>query len=776
MFTPLRKKFNKTLRSEKGYFYLLVLGLVALGGLMITPLLGFVATAARSTVVYYDKTYELYAADAGVEDGIWQIKFDHLDSILSGYDMYEYNNAWDYFLSEPINNRDVEVFIDNVWIPKGLAVPSASDARDVIEDGKLVVTSNVPSATTYQIKINYYKDAADNPLTIETVGVWLPAGFTYTMGSSDFENAAADYYTIPVVSDHAGGQAIIWSFSSYPFAGSDSPLTEPFPGVDPMAAPMTCTINFDFTSSAVGTVPEAVSWVTTGGVSDIPYSWDADTRVHHIKAEAEDTSIEAWVIKSEIRELGSTVSGDYRAVGNSLMQDNIPDWGGPNRDTLLTESSSAVSDIPVDAEVNAAYLYWSGFLDSVSATDEKWHDSCSDFDDWSAGSDWSIYWGRFRAHHESGGGRELVLSSGVVEDLSPYLGSTVTVNWEQDESGDLESSDGLDFALSADNGNTWSSNIQAFRDDNPPSDFSYVIPDEYLTSGFKIKFYLVDCEGGDGSWSDPYERVELDDITISVSVGTIADTDAVFEIDGQQVYFDTNGDPQAGSSKVEATESSYFENWTDTYSYSCFLDVTELIKTYGATGVSGNHHGNGTYTVGDVDGDIDQEISYAGWSLILIYSSPETKGHQLYLYDDFIYSGQYTNVDFDQDGNPGGSISGFLVPEQITGETNAARLTCFVCEGDDYYNGDYMQFNGTALSDGQSSDDVWNSWSVGMSEDGVDIDTFDITWSSGLLSAGDTSAQIDLPTDVDIWNLVYIIISFRSESTSGGAIQYLINN
>jgi hypothetical protein len=61
-----------------------------------------------------------------------------------------------------------------------------------------------------------------------------------------------------------------------------------------------------------------------------------------------------------------------------------------------------------------------------------------------------------------------------------------------------------------------------------------------------------------------------------------------------------------------------------------------------------------------------------------------------------------------------------------------------------------------------------------MTADGVDVDTFYITWASNLLQAGATSAEIDLPTLDDSWNLVYIILSFRSETTTGGTITYLI--
>ena len=66
--------------------------------------------------------------------------------------------------------------------------------------------------------------------------------------------------------------------------------------------------------------------------------------------------------------------------------------------------------------------------------------------------------------------------------------------------------------------------------------------------------------------------------------------------------------------------------------------------------------------------------------------------------------------------------------------------------------------------------------SVGISAQGIDVDTFNVTWASGLISAGDTSARIDIYTQIDIYNLVYIILSFRSQTTTGGAITYLIKS
>jgi hypothetical protein len=599
------------------------------------------------------------------------------------------------------------------------------------------------------------------------------------------------------------------------------------------------------------------------------------------------------------------------------MLDLIADSGGPDRDTLLNESSATVSDIPTNATVGAAYLYWSGWYDTLDDSSGQviWEDDCTDMSDWSgAGPDWGISSGMFRGHHNGDeSDRYLTMQSSL--DLNAYAGNEVFLSWEQDENGWLEDSDRLYFALSSDGGNTWSSDIEAFRNDNPPASFSYTIPATYRTADFKMRFYLYSFDGSgeycyidniaisylpivfsdscdnfnywsagadwsvfsgefqghhvggesdryltmqssldlssyssgemavaweqdesgtledndrlhfafsanDGSsWSSDIEAFRndnppadfsavipdeyltanfkmrfylrdfsgngeycyIDDIIVYERTLPTADTTAIFKIDGTQVYFD-GVTPTQGVGELVADGSQVIDNLNygnpHGYSYASFKDVTELVREYSVEGDGGKHPGNGTYTVGEVDADTDDEWAYAGWSLIIIYTSPETEGHQLYLYDQFLYCDHDTNLDFDSDGKDGGRLSGFLVPNPIASETNAATMSCFVTEGDDYYNGDHIKLNGTKLWDGteaESLDDVWNGQSIGMTADGVDVDTFYITWASGLLEPGDTSAQIDIKTKTDIWNLVYIILAFRSEITTSDAISYYIS-
>jgi cytoskeletal protein CcmA (bactofilin family) len=65
---------KRIVRQEKGHGLDLVLTLLGLGGLIMAPLLGLMSTGLLAGQVYENKTDELYAADAGVEDGIWHLQ------------------------------------------------------------------------------------------------------------------------------------------------------------------------------------------------------------------------------------------------------------------------------------------------------------------------------------------------------------------------------------------------------------------------------------------------------------------------------------------------------------------------------------------------------------------------------------------------------------------------------------------------------------------------------------------------------------------------------
>jgi hypothetical protein len=375
------------------------------------------------------------------------------------------------------------------------------------------------------------------------------------------------------------------------------------------------------------------------------------------------------------------------------------------------------------------------------------------------------------------------------------------------------SADKLQLSISNDNGTTWSSYITAFSGDKigtsgylSTATYQYTIPVTYLTSTFKVK---LNIEG----FNSPGQYCNIDNIRVNV---LNPDTGITFKIDNGSgakiVYFDSSGNPASSTNPADQVIStrtqalltySYSSSAAPTFNgfaYSCFRDVTALTVKYAHQPVSPatNFNGHATYSaIGDL-GDTGQQLSHAGWSLVNIFTGPETLGHQLYLFDNYFGSRQDSSgvhVDWDDDGTAGGSITGFVVPQQVQGEVNSAKLTCFVTEGDDQLTGDSLSINGTKLWDGINStsnssgspNNIWNGKSMVLgSNDGVDIDTPGInptanppqyiTWNSNILAPGDTSASIDLYTEQDYWFMVYMIISFRSDTTNGGSLNYLIHN
>jgi hypothetical protein len=162
--------------------------------------------------------------------------------------------------------------------------------------------------------------------------------------------------------------------------------------------------------------------------------------------------------------------------------------------------------------------------------------------------------------------------------------------------------------------------------------------------------------------------------------------------------------------------------------------------------------------------------SWAGWSLIIFYRSPGLVQRQLYLFDTFRYR-SYLGGGAD----PTFTISGFLAPPVIS-ENDKSHITYFVGEGDDHYVNDRIKVNNSYLSDAHNpSNNVFNSFSnallpltLPMNTDGVDVDTFVLPSDCILPYA--TSAQVTLETNQEIYMMIYLVLSFRSELTTGGII------
>ena len=744
----MKRISNKLIRDEKGQALLMVLILILVGGLIIAPLLAHMSTGLKvGREVYEEKMYGQYAADSGVEDALYKIKVDdpalppEWEGVWEGGDYGIPYGPPDYPLLH-LNGNDVAVTIQPYWILTGLE----DDKEGMMPHSEMVVVGNTTGTDpdtgngVYQISINY--DLSIGELFLMRIGAWLPSGFEYVGGSSNLEaDEDAKYYCVPVTEDFRGGTAIKWNYSS-PYV-----KFEDFPG----GSAGKVAVTFQFTPQ--GNPTSAFSWVREKR-GDIYLSWDVGVKVFKIRSLATDiasrktVTVEAYASKNETPGMGSAMSGDYVAVGNSLM---LPDPTNPStgedwRSRLLRKSDATIQSsneaspgyIPPDANVEAAYLYWSGFIDYHYLNKKT--------------SGWS--WVPDPSTETPGDPNE----KRGVKELNYNRYSSNPSQLVENAMVNTVSFSGATQDITADR---WE---VAWKNNDSPACWYYTcfkdITDLALSDGKSVKQHIEEAIESAGTYTFTLGHASHDKTVINqLRPSYKGPNDSG---NGDYYWFtlyDSSGNPTA--------------DYTG-YPLGCPATKRPSPPLPGELSYHARYH-----------------ASYAGWSLVIIYSSLATKGHQLYLYDirnpnfQFVESfpgGAYgSNPDFDGNGSPGGRVSNFLVPAPIEDEVNVAHMTCFVGEGDTTKTGDSFKVTGPSgswayLLDGVTGtvwNNVWNSKSVGLSAPGIDVDTFYVTWESGILNPGDTWAQIDIPTVGDGFTLSYIILSFRSSIKSSGAISYI---
>jgi hypothetical protein len=252
----------------------------------------------------------------------------------------------------------------------------------------------------------------------------------------------------------------------------------------------------------------------------------------------------------------------------------------------------------------------------------------------------------------------------------------------------------------------------------------------------------------------------------------LADEKASFKF-----YDSKYGTSPVVNTTVNAARYQTQVNGSNGWSYACFIDITKNIQDVKSHIDAGSAGDTYKFTVGGVYAVAGtSEWAFAGWSLILIYESPSEKAHQLYVWDrNFYYSGQISSCN---NSNPTLDflIKGFKAPADHNGD----KLTFFTGEGDRWYGDhqwnhcvydeDFVKFNGTYLGVDSLDPNIMNtrtnimdgrsSSMGGATIEGVDIDTFNVT---SYINGGDTQAEIIFGTGIDIWNLVYVVMSFRTD-------------
>jgi hypothetical protein len=340
--------------------------------ILLVPVLSLGGTSLKSAQIHEAKNLGFYAADAGLQDAMSRIRV--ADSI-EGFELPEGpGDQVSYSLEDEMNGRQVDVTIESIWL------------LDDIEDGshgqmphqELAVVQSVAGFGggngNYNVELSY--DGSAGNLKIERVAVWLPASFGYVDGSAS-GLTADEPDQVPI----RGGTALMWDFQP-PVKFEDLPLPwDPGDGFTPGTEyPAVRELTFEFTPAQHPA--GSFAWIRTNRY-DIYLSWDVESAAYKVTVTATDpdtakqSTAEAYISKCMLDSRVVPVYGDYRVPGNSLMLDTDHDANGI-RDTLLSQSSATIekhaifdgSELPADAQIELAYLFWSAWWEDEDADTE----------------------------------------------------------------------------------------------------------------------------------------------------------------------------------------------------------------------------------------------------------------------------------------------------------------------------------------------------------------------------------------------------------------------
>ncbi|MFC2068245.1 hypothetical protein ACFLTP_04485 [Chloroflexota bacterium] len=711
--------------------------------------------------------------------------------------------------------------IDRVgaWLPVGFNyVAGSSNVTTELRDPILSSSINIPVVSTelfpdsgviaIEHELVYY-DSKNSDTFEDCIRGY---GNTTAAGHLTGTSASAE----PEQSNFRGGTALIWNFKDIRF--QDLPRAVPLGGGSQPRDefPVKRTVTFSFSPNLPPT--SMFSWTRTNR-NDIYLSWDTSGGTFKVSSTATDpstgthTTINASVGQTVLIGGVAPVFGDSRAIGNSLVR-------GTNlvrRDQLENESSAFIDSahgnvIPDDARVEAAYLYWTGWKNKDEDYDTEqlaqevdqvvFNGTPITADRVQILQNVTSLWG----HHGWG----FSSFKDVTSLLEPEQVATITISPIPGIVEDVDihwiSGQGRVRITALTNLDDMILNMDPFfieSEYTTPHIRTDSVSPLVLTSGTSAGTYEAtidvthgEVEIGGVIYGTADEEINItlvssDPVLPPVTITKIT-TDARIDIlnntPNDPIDPDNNIDANGTIIEPEQEKQDIWLNNTDPSvivtgaavdrSYNMEVTCTDgMVKVeYGsyfiALGEPGSRLTNGQYTVGldsaepfiinetvINDGDLDDEWSHAGWSLIVIYSHPDEPARQFFLYDDYTYVGSSGN-NFPE-GYLEFSITGFQAPEDFEG-----HFTNFVAEGDEHYSGEYVQINGNDLSDAiNPPNNPMNSKSniqgIGVGEgEGVDIDSYNV---SNYINEGDTAATLKMDSGIDVWNIVYIFLSFDTE-------------
>jgi hypothetical protein len=189
----MRRMANRVKGDEKGQALVWVLIMLALAGLIIAPLLGFMGSGVKISQAHKEEMLRLYAADAGVEYALWHLAQPGPAPSRLGP------------LTLRVNERVVKVKVEGVWILDGIE-PKTTPGRGITVTGEV-------RGDRYQIRIT-----AARATHVTRLGVWLPHGFSYK-GEPWTHRPGMPVEPFPdppsIIRSARGGIILVWDFDPH---------------------------------------------------------------------------------------------------------------------------------------------------------------------------------------------------------------------------------------------------------------------------------------------------------------------------------------------------------------------------------------------------------------------------------------------------------------------------------------------------------------------------------------------------------------------------------
>jgi len=164
----------KRLKNEEtGAIFILTLAFLLFGSITLVPLLNFTFTEMETSLMYKDKTFEIYTCDSAVEDAAQK-----LIKMVSPLDTLEIGDSYTY-TTDIINNRTATVTITKLSLLSGII---GDDEFKIDRPHETWINLSIPPEETnrnevenwveYQCQLNFDYQG-DGNRNIQSIGVYF---------------------------------------------------------------------------------------------------------------------------------------------------------------------------------------------------------------------------------------------------------------------------------------------------------------------------------------------------------------------------------------------------------------------------------------------------------------------------------------------------------------------------------------------------------------------------------------------------------------------------